>query len=175
MNGIVAKIPDSYMKFLTNVPDAIVVFLIFCVIAIIIDLIIKKIESRFDADTGEIFRIISNSQKGLFLFVGFIVSITTLGFNLSALITGLGLTGFALGFALKDALSNFLAGVMIGLYKPCRIGDNVEIVGSTGLVIDINLRYITLEGEKGKFLIPNSLVIKNKMLILNKIDSAKIN
>lgn len=91
------------------------------------------------------------------------MAIGQLGFNVSALVAGLGLSGFALGFALKDAVSNLIAGVMIVIYKPCGIGDVVEISGTKGEIIDINLRYLTLSTESGKCLIPNSLILNNKL------------
>ena len=56
-------------------------------------------------------------------------SLGTLGINVSALVAGLGLTGFALGFAFRDALSNVLAGVMILLYHPFHRGDCANITG----------------------------------------------
>ena len=40
-----------------------------------------------------------------------------LGVDIAALVAGLGLTGFALGFTLKDALSNLLAGILILFYQ----------------------------------------------------------
>lgn len=153
-------------EIIAKIPYAAVVFLAFACVSLLLDFIIRKIRNRFDADTGEIFRLISNSQRGLLLFIGLMVSVASLGFDLSTLVASLGLTGFALGFALKDALSNLLSGIMVGLYKPFRIGDTIEIVATKGEVVDINLRYITIKAELGNCLIPNSLVIKNKLLLL---------
>ena len=47
---------------------------------------------------------------------GLVTALGTAGVNVSALVAGLGLTGFALGFAFRDVLSNLLAGVLILLY-----------------------------------------------------------
>ena len=90
-----------------------------------------------------------------------------LGFDVSALVAGLGLSGFALGFALKDAISNLVAGIMIIIYKPFEIGSELDISGSSGTVTDINLRYITLKTESSVCLVPNSLFLSNKLMLKN--------
>jgi small conductance mechanosensitive channel len=91
----------------------------------------------------------------------------TLGIDVKALVTGLGLTGFALGFALKDVVANTLAGVLILLYKPFRNGDHVEVAGSMGSVSDIDLRYTTLHvDEKTRVLVPNSTLFTNSIRVV---------
>lgn len=96
------------------------------------------------------------------------MAIGKLGFDVPALVAGLGLTGFALGFALKDAISNLIAGIMIVIYKPCEIGDLIEISGAKEKIIDINLRYLTISTELGKCLIPNSLILSNKLTLFDE-------
>ena len=86
-----------------------------------------------------------------------------IGINVSALVAGLGLTGFALGFALKDILSNLIAGVLILLYRPFRVNDYIMVTGLEGAVTEIDLRYTTLQKEGQKFLIPNSVLFTNSI------------
>jgi len=93
------------------------------------------------------------------------MAVGELGFDISALVAGLGLTGFALGFAMKDAISNLIAGVMIVVYKPCEIGDRIEILGVQGEIIDVNLRYITVSDKLDRWLIPNSKIINSQLRI----------
>ena len=88
-----------------------------------------------------------------------------MGINVSALVAGLGLTGFAVGFALKDVLSNFLAGVLILLYRPFRLNHYIAVAGSEGIVTEIDLRYTTLQKERQKFLIPNSVLFTNSITL----------
>lgn len=102
------------------------------------------------------------------LVFGVVTSLGTLGINVSALVAGLGLSGFALGFALKDTISNLLAGVLILVYQPFDIGAYIVVSGQEGKVTDIDLRYTTLEGDEKKILIPNSLVFANTVSILKK-------
>jgi small-conductance mechanosensitive channel len=128
--------------------------------------VINNIEKRFDASAYQSFRLISNSQKAVLLFIGIMLALSKLGFDVGALVAGLGLTSFALGLALKDAISNLVSGIMIVLYKPIKLGDKIEMSGTKGTVVDFNLRYITIKAEGVSHLIPNSLLLNNKISLL---------
>ena len=91
----------------------------------------------------------------------------TLGIDVSAMVAGLGLTGFAISFALKDTLSNFISGVLVLIYKPFNINDSIEIDKYKGVVIDVNLRYTVINQEGNEVLVPNSFIF-SKPIIINK-------
>ncbi|KXJ57701.1 MAG: hypothetical protein AXW17_02975 [Colwellia sp. Phe_37] len=150
-----------------NILAAILIFITFLVISLVIDKVLKNIALRFDTSAYDSFRLMSNCQKAILLFIGLVLAISKLGFDIGALVAGLGLTSFALGFALKDAISNLVAGVMIVLYKPVKLGDRIDITGSKGQVVDLNLRYITVKTEGITHLIPNSLLLNNKISIID--------
>ncbi len=88
-----------------------------------------------------------------------------MGVDVSALVAGLGLTGFALGFALRDAVSNLLAGILIILYQPFRPGDRIEVAGSAGTVVGVNLRYTVLDAGDRRILVPNSTLFSNSVTV----------
>ena len=73
-----------------------------------------------------------------------IIAIITLlgvwGIDVSSLIAGLGLTGFALGFALKDVLASSVAGILILFYQPFKMKAKISVMGVEGTVIDIDMR-----------------------------------
>ena len=82
------------------------------------------------------------------------------------MIAGLGLTGFALGFALRDAVSNLIAGALILLYQPFGYGDKITVGGSSGTVVRINFRYTVLEAVGGTIiLVPNSSMFSNSVKV----------
>ena len=93
-----------------------------------------------------------------------------MGVDVSALVAGLGLTGFALGFALKDTIANLVAGILILVYQPFDLADYIVISGKEGKVISIDLRYTILEYQEKKILIPNSLIFANTVTVLNRND-----
>jgi small-conductance mechanosensitive channel len=151
-----------------NIPEALLIIVFVYILSLFLDKVLQRFATHFDTSTSEIFRLLSNSQRALLLLVALIMAIGKLGFDVSALVAGLGLTGFALGFALKDAISNLIAGIMIVIYKPCEIGDLIEISGTKGKIMDINLRYLTISTESGKCLIPNSLILNNKLALFDE-------
>ena len=66
---------------------------------------------------------------------------------------------FALGLALKDAISNIVAGVMIILHKPFVLGSKVSIAGVSGTVIRIEIQKTTLQDGDTDHVVPNSKMI----------------
>ena len=144
---------------------ALFIFIAFFLASLIIERALRKASSRFDTSSSEVFSLLSGSQKAVLIIIGSVLALSEFGFDGSALVAALGLTGFALGFALKDAISNLVAGIMIVLYKPIELGDIVEISGSKGQVVNINLRYITIKSDDVITLVPNSLFLSNKLVV----------
>ena len=64
--------------------------------------------------------------------------------------------GLVLGFAAKSTLANFVAGVMIAINQPIRLGDQVSVDSAEGIVEDIGLSYTRLRTtDNRRILIPN--------------------
>ena len=110
------------------------------------------------------------SRIGL-LVLGLITALGTLGIDISAMVAGLGLTGFALGFALKDTISNLLSGVLILLYRPFEVGNNIRVAGHEGRVTTIDLRYTELQTTGQRILIPNSRLFTDPLIVLDEENS----
>lgn len=79
----------------------------------------------------------------------------------------LGLGSVAVGFAFKDIFENFLAGMLIMLRKPMRIGDMIECQDVAGRVENISLRDTHLRHLSNELVVvPNSFLFKNPVKIL---------
>jgi small-conductance mechanosensitive channel len=102
------------------------------------------------------------------IIFGFVTALGTLGVDISALVAGLGLTGFALGFALKDTISNLLSGILILLYRPFEVGSRIYVAGNEGIVVSIDLRYTELAFENKKILIPNAKLFVDPIIVLQQ-------
>jgi small conductance mechanosensitive channel len=76
-------------------------------------------------------RILVGMASRTVIAVGFFVALSQVGVNVTALLAGLGIAGFIVGFALQDTLGNFASGAMILMYRPFDVGDVVEAGGST--------------------------------------------
>jgi small conductance mechanosensitive channel len=142
-------------KFFT----ALIVFLVFLIIAWFGKRLIAVTAPRVRADTGVMLLLSRVFYYGVLTF-GTIIALSTTGLDVSALIAGLGLTGFALGFALKDVLSNLLSGIMLLIYRPFHIGDEIVMGAFEGTIQTIRMRDTILRGADGRtIVIPNTKLI----------------
>jgi small conductance mechanosensitive channel len=127
--------------------------------------LILKLGKKQGEHNLEIYQFLANSSRMAIYAIGAITLLGTMGIEVGPLVAGLGLSGFALSFALKDALANLLAGIMVFLYKPFRLGDLITVGADSGRVKRINLRYTHLETEENEILIPNSTLLTNNIII----------
>lgn len=118
--------------------------------------------SRIEEDAAHL---LLSVLKYTILGFGLILALDQLGFNVTSLLAGLGVAGLALGFAAKDTLANFIAGVTILWDRPFRVGDRVEIDGEFGQVKRITLRSTRIHtNENMVVIIPNQNVANNKIV-----------
>lgn len=97
--------------------------------------------------------------------LGFIVALDAFGFDPQAVATGLGLTSLALGFALKDILSNFISGLLILVLRPFELGDQIIVGETEGNVERIDLRATQLRTYDGRVvLVPNAEVFTSRII-----------
>jgi len=81
------------------------------------------------------------------------------GVSLAPVIAGLGVTGFILGFAFQETIGNLLAGAMIAINSPFRVGDYVEVGSMSGSVRDMDMMSVTLATPDNK-----RVVMANKLI-----------
>lgn len=155
---------DEASLWLPKVVGVVVIFVVFFILAKIIKRIITNNAERLRLDRSLTSLLARTSSITLIIF-GTVTALGTLGVNVSALVAGIGLTGFAIGFALKDTISNFLSGVLILLYRPFEKGNRIKISGYEGIVIAIDLRYTELESEGNKILIPNAKLFTDAITV----------
>ena len=91
--------------------------------------------------------------------IGVAISLSVLGVNIFAVATGLGLIGFALAFGMQDTIANFMAGIMIAVERPFKIGDRIRVGDEWGDVTDIGMRSTRILTVKHETVtIPNNLI-----------------
>ncbi len=144
---------------------AIAVLILFWLLAWLAHRAVRKLCERLAVHVQLAAFLARITRLALMLF-GAVTALGTAGVDVSALVAGLGLTGFALGFALKDSISNLLSGILIFLYRPFQIQDRIRIAGFEGVVQSIDLRYTELEQEGNRILIPNSKLFTDPITVL---------
>jgi small-conductance mechanosensitive channel len=102
----------------------------------------------------------------VFFAISFAFGFAGYGNFLQSLATIAAAATLAIGFAMQDVISNFVAGIFIFTDRPFRIGDWIEWDGNSGVVEDISLRVTRVRTFDNELLtVPNSQltdgVIKN--------------
>lgn len=95
----------------------------------------------------------------------FLAVLGRLGIQTASFVAVLGAASFAVGLALQGSLANFAAGVMIILFRPFSVGDNITAGGVTGKVREIQIFETVLSSiDNVRIIIPNSHLIGNTIL-----------
>lgn len=106
--------------------------------------------------------------RSLYLTIMILASLTALskiGWDVTTFVAGLGITGIILGFAFKDTLSNFAAGLLLLVYRPFSAGDVIEVEDSRGTVLDLTIVNMEMIREDGvRVIMPNSKVWGAKIM-----------
>ena len=140
-------------------------------------LFIKKFKEKTnrDVDDSSIIFMIRTIRFLIYLIAGFMI-IYDLGYNLSGLVTGLGIGSVVLTFALQDTIKNLFGGLVIFLDKPFKVGDYISVNGYEGTVEDITFRSTkirTLEHSIAQ--IPNGEIASTTVVNASKIRRRRYN
>lgn len=118
----------------------------------------ESIEPGLQSLLLKTFRVIS------FFFIGTVV-LDQLGVNVAVLVGGLGIAGIVAGFAARDSLENFIAGVTVLVDKPFQVGDYIEIDDQYGQVDEITLRSTRLRTVRNRIMVlPNTHMITQQLM-----------
>ncbi|MDQ3489864.1 MAG: mechanosensitive ion channel [Acidobacteriota bacterium] len=166
-------------SFLSRLPYIVVAVIIFCVF-----LIVAKIVSRVISTAGKRTRLDVTLAELLGRLASFVIAILGIfvaaviifpGFKPGDLIAGLGITSVAIGFAFKDVLQNFFAGILILWRKPFVVGNQLKFGEYEGTVEEITVRSTrlkTFDGERA--VIPNGDIYANAVLVKTAYEKRRI-
>lgn len=158
---------EQIVLFLPQLFVAFVIFLAFWLVSAIFGAVVRRYGKRVRLDE-ELRDLFVRVFRLTILIIGVITALGTIGIDVSALVAGLGLTSFALGFALQDIIKNTLSGILILMYRPFRRGNYIRVGDKDGIVTDIDLRYTTLQKEGIKILIPNANMFTEAITIISQ-------
>ena len=123
-----------------------------------------------DAATKMLIRVI---KFIIYVIAGFMI-IADLGYDLSGLITGLGLGSVVLTLAAQDTIKNLLGGLMIFLDKPFKVGDYIKFDTYEGTVEDMTFRSTRLRTiEHSIAQVPNSEIANSTVVNYSKIEKRR--
>jgi small-conductance mechanosensitive channel len=156
------------MNLLTSLGLGILVLIAFYWVAVIIHRRVGRYIVKRKLARQLAFNLLNDIIKNSLIIVGITSMLAQWGLDISTILTGLGITGFAVGFAMKDILSCIISGLVISIYEPFKDGDAIEVLGIKGEIIKIDLKYTVIQEGRLKHLIPNSKLLNEAITIIVK-------
>jgi len=167
---------NSFLSRLPYIAVAIIIFGVFLIIAKIVSRVINAAgdRTRLDVTLAELLgRLASFVITILGVFVAAVIIFPA--FKPGDLVAGLGITSVAIGFAFKDVLQNFFAGILILWRKPFVVGDQIKFREYEGAIEEINVRSTrikTFDGERA--VIPNGDIYANTVLVKTAYEKRRV-
>jgi small conductance mechanosensitive channel len=162
---------DAFRNFASNLVDRLpnlLLGLIFLVLAVVTARLVRRgVEAALRRTSTEAYVHLLVAKLAYFgvLLVGLVVALSLAGVNVAVLVGSLGLATVALGFALQDILSNFVAGIVLLLEHPFTKGDMIVTTDVQGSVEDIRVRATVLRTPDGQqVLVPNKLLFTSVLV-----------
>ena len=161
-------LPSKLMEILNTLFFILYVFIATFIVVRLSDLLLEKFSERVKKKVSPneaplidtYYSMISKIVNVFIVLIALIAVLDRLGFNVTSLITSLGVGSLAVGLAAKDTIKNFISGIMLVTDRQFRIGDRVYIkdIDVEGYVYDIGLRTTRILTISGNNLItvPNS-------------------
>lgn len=165
---------DGLLALLPNIGVAILIFVIFVVIAYgIAGFIRSRAEKRDRNSLGEV---AGAMVKWSLILIGIMLAITIVVPSVKPgdLLAGLGVGSVAIGFAFKDILQNLLAGILILLRQPFSVGDQIVSRDHEGTVEKIETRATFLKTYDGqRVVIPNSQIYTDTVVVKTAFENIR--
>ncbi len=167
---------NGFLALLPNIALAIVVFLIFFLVAKGIRTTVRRLTQR-RRRTRNVGLVLGRLAQGTTVLIGLFVALSIIIPSLEAgdLIQLLGISGVAIGFAFRDILQNFLAGILILLTEPFQIDDQIIFKEFEGTVEHIETHATTIRTYDGRrIVIPNSELFTNSVLVNTAFENRRL-
>jgi small conductance mechanosensitive channel len=165
----------NFVDFLPRLIVALIVFIVGLYLAGIFARMVRRGLERRKTDP-ELTLLASKVTRWAVIVLGTLAALQQVDFNITAFLTGLGIVGFTIGFALQDVSKNFVAGLLILIQQPFDIGDAIKVTDYAGTVIAIDLRATELHTFDGQVVfIPNAEVFTNPITNYTKASKRRVN
>ncbi|MEA5573243.1 mechanosensitive ion channel family protein [Calothrix sp. UHCC 0171] len=172
----VQSMVNGFINLLPSIILALIVFLIFLIIASRLKILVKRLtrNHRYARNLG---LVLGRLAQGIIILIGLFIALSIVIPTLRAgdLVQLLGISGVAIGFAFRDILQNFLAGILILLTEPFHIDDQIVFKNFEGTVENIQTRATTIRTYDGRrIVIPNSELFTNSVTVNTAFDTRRL-
>ncbi len=155
-------LPEALDKAIGHVMQFLIILLAALLLARTLDALINEYikpladKSANDLD-DHLLPLLQKGGKIIIWSMALIIGLNNAGYDVAALLAGLGIGGIALAMAAKDTIANVFGGFTIFTDRPFKLNDRIKISGYDGVVKDIGVRSTRLQTLEGRTVtIPNS-------------------
>jgi small conductance mechanosensitive channel len=168
---------DQFMAFfIAGTPklfSALVIFVLSLYFARLISNLLRRVLQRRRAPAGVV-QLLGQLALWSIIVAGIITALQQF-FEVTAFLTGLGILGFTVGFALQDIMKNFASGVILLLQQPFHVGETIGVKGFDGTVLAIDLRSTEMRATDGRVVIlPNAEVLANPIINYSRANQRRV-
>ncbi|WP_414585716.1 mechanosensitive ion channel family protein [Scytonema sp. PCC 10023] len=167
---------NGFMVLLPNIVLALIVFAFFFFVAGKIKGLVKRL-TRKHRQARNLGLVLGRLAQGVTILIGLFIALSIVipSFKAGDLVQLLGISGVAIGFAFRDILQNFLAGILILLTEPFQIDDQIVFKDFEGTVENIQTRATTIRTYDGRrIVIPNSELFTNSVTVNTAFESRRL-
>ena len=161
------RIVNQCIALIPNFVIACIIFVLFLLIASFCKTMVRRVAVQRRKHQG-IGLLLGRLVHTSIVILGFLVALSVIApsFQASDLVKILGIGSVAVGFAFQNILQNFLAGILLLLQEPFRIGDFISVTGIEGTVSDIQSRATVITTKEGRLvIIPNAIIFTNPVAV----------
>src|SRR6266540_6437639 len=153
--------------------SALVIFILSLYVARLISNLLRRVLQRRRAPAGVV-QLLGQLALWSIVLAGVITALQQF-VDVTAFLTGLGIIGFTVGFALQDIMKNFAAGVILLLQQPFHVGETIGVKGFDGTVLAIDLRSTEMRALDGRVVIlPNADVLANPIINYSRANQRRV-
>ncbi len=174
LDGLIEQAPEFLMTYGLKALAAIVIFIIGKYFAGVAKRVTVKVLNSRKVD-ATVVSFVANLAWALVFVFTIIATLGQVGVQTASLVAVIGAAGLAVGLALQGSLSNFASGVLMVLFRPCRVGDFIEAAGTAGVVDEITIFSTRLRTGDNKVIIaPNSAIMNGTITNYSALEKRRI-
>ncbi|WP_456374145.1 mechanosensitive ion channel family protein [Methanocaldococcus sp.] len=173
-------LPDYIHKIIENAIKVVVIFSITYFAVKFVDGIfehyvaplVERTKTKLD---DHIFKPLKKFTKILIIVLGILTALSSVGYDVTAILAGLGIGGLAVALAMQDTIKNFIAGVLILIDKPFSFGHWVKVGDVEGIVEEIGMRSTRIRTfDYTLITVPNSNLLESSIENLTVRDRRRV-
>lgn len=174
LEGLLKQAPDLIMNYGLKILFALVIFFVGKYFSGVAQKVVRKLLNSRKVDPTVVSFVANLSWAVVFVFT-IIATLGQIGVQTASLVAVIGAAGLAVGLALQGSLSNFASGVLMVLFRPCRVGDYIEAAGIAGTVDEITIFSTKLRTPDNKVIVaPNSSIMNGTITNYSASENRRI-